>query len=459
MSLVLDDTIAAIATAPGAAGLAVVRLSGRDALAVADRVFRGRSSLESVASHTLHHGWVMDGENRVDEIIAAVFRALHSYTREDVVELSCHGGALPSRRVLTALLSAGARLAGPGEFTLRAFLNGRLDLAQAEAVADVIAAATGAAHDLALAQLAGALSRRLDGLSESLVDALAEVEARVDFAEDVGGVEVPEHVVNAIGDVASSLGELLRGADYARALREGVRVPLVGRPNVGKSSLFNALLGESRAIVTELPGTTRDRVSETIEVAGVPVTLSDTAGLRNTDEPVERIGVALAEQALADSALVLWVIDGAAPLTPEDREIAARVAGKPLLVALNQCDRGAAVAVEDVAALLDGAPRRIVRVSAVRGDGLEVVRESLASLLGAERSGEAPAVANPRHAEALGRAQVALVRASDAARAGAPGEVVAIELRDAIAAIGEVTGKAIAEDLLERIFGKFCVGK
>jgi len=459
MSLVLDDTIAAIATAPGAAGLAVVRLSGGDALAVADRVFRGRSALAAAASHTLHHGWVMDGESRVDEIIAAVFRAPHSYTREDVVELSCHGGALPSRRVLTALLNAGARLAGPGEFTLRAFLNGRLDLAQAEAVADVIAAATGAAHDLALAQLAGSLSRRLDGLSESLVDALAEVEARVDFAEDVGGVEVPEHVATAIADVASALGELLRGADYARALRDGVRVPLVGRPNVGKSSLFNALLGESRAIVTDQPGTTRDRVSETIEVAGVPVTLSDTAGLRATNEPVERIGVALAEQALADSALVLWVIDGAVALTAEDREIAARVVGKPLLVALNQCDRGAAVAVEDVAALLDGAPRRIVRVSAVRGDGLEALRESLASLLGADGSREASAVANPRHAEALGRAQVALVRASDAAREGAPGEVVAIELRDAIAAIGEVTGKAIAEDLLERIFGKFCVGK
>jgi tRNA modification GTPase len=238
-----------------------------------------------------------------------------------------------------------------------------------------------------------------------------------------------------------------------------VRVPLVGRPNVGKSSLFNALLGESRAIVTDLPGTTRDRVSETIEVAGVPVTLSDTAGLRDTDEPVERIGVALAEQALADSALVLWVIDGAVALTAEDQEIAARVAGKPLLVALNQWDRGTAVEVEDVAALLDGAPRRIVRVSAVRGDGLEALRESLASLLGAEGSGEASAVANPRHAEALGRARIALVRASDAAREGAPGEVVAIELRDAIAAIGEVTGKAIAEDLLERIFGKFCVGK
>jgi tRNA modification GTPase len=404
----------------------------------------------------------MDGGSRVDEIIAAVFRAPHSYTREDVVELSCHGGALPSRLVLTALLNAGARLAGPGEFTLRAFLNGRLDLAQAEAVADVIAAATGAAHDLALAQLAGSLSRRLDGLSESLVDALAEVEARVDFAEDVGSVEVPEHIVKAISEVASSLDELLRGADYARALRDGVRVPLVGRPNVGKSSLFNALLGESRAIVTDQPGTTRDRVSETIEVAGVPVTLSDTAGLRDTDEPVEKIGVALAEQALADSALVLWVIDGAAPLTAEDREIAARVASKPLLVALNQCDRGAAVAEDDVAALLDCAPRRIVRVSAVRGDGLEVLRESLASLLGADGSGEASAVAavaNPRHAEALSRARVALVRASDAAHEGAPGEVVAIELRDAIAAIGEVTGKAIAEDLLERIFGKFCVGK
>lgn len=458
MTLILDDTIAAIATAPGAAGLAVVRLSGRDAVAIADRVFRGSARLAEVPTHTLHHGWVVEGERRVDEVVAAVFRAPRSYTREDIVELSCHGGAISSQRVLSALLSAGARLAGPGEFTLRAFLNGRIDLAQAEAVADVIAAATGAAHDLALAQLAGSLSRRLEALSEALVDALAEVEARVDFADDVGGIEVPLHVVDAIGAVEQSLATLIAGSDFARAMREGVRVPLVGRPNVGKSSLFNALLGEERAIVTSLPGTTRDRVSETIEVAGVPVRLSDTAGLRDTDEPVERIGVSLAEQALADGALVLWVIDGASDLTPEDRALGSRLANKPLLVALNQSDRGVRVSAVQIESLLDGAPRRIVRVSAVRGDGLDDLRDGLASLLGAD-GGEASAVANPRHAEALGRARAAMERASATAREGAPGEIVAIELRDAIAAIGEVTGKAIAEDLLDRIFGRFCVGK
>jgi tRNA modification GTPase len=460
--LALDDTIAAIATAPGAAGLAVVRISGGDALAIASRVFQGRAPLGRAATHTLHHGWVMADGARVDEIVAAVFRAPHSYTREDVVELSCHGGAQSSRRVLAALLDAGARLAGPGEFTLRAFLAGRIDLAQAEAVADVIGAATGAAHDLALAQLAGSLSRRLDGLTEALVDALAEVEARVDFAEDVGGVEVPAHVAQAIASADASLADLLRGAGFARALRDGVRVPLVGRPNVGKSSLFNALVGEDRAIVTALPGTTRDRVSETIEVAGVPVTLSDTAGLRDTDEPVEMIGVALAEQALADSALALWVIDGASPLTEQDRAIGARVASRPLLVALNQSDRGVRVSDAEVLGLLDGAPRRVVRVSATSGDGVDAVRAALAELLGSHDAGEASAghaVANPRHADALGRARAALERATATACEGAPGEIVAIELRDAIAAIGEVTGKAIAEDLLERIFSRFCVGK
>jgi tRNA modification GTPase len=462
VSLILDDTIVAIATAPGAAGLAVVRVSGREAVAIADRVFRGGGALSDAATHTLHHGWVLADGVRVDEVVAAVFRAPRSFTREQVVELSCHGGALSSQRVLAALLAAGARLAGPGEFTLRAFLNGRIDLAQAEAVADVIAASTSAAHDLALAQLAGSLSRRLDALSDGLADALAEVEARVDFAEDVGGVEVPPHVAAAIASVEASLATLLSGADFARALREGVRVPLIGRPNVGKSSLFNALLGEDRAIVTPLPGTTRDRVSETIEIAGVPVTLSDTAGLRAADEPIEKIGVSLAEQALDESALVLWVIDGASPLTAEDRAIGSRVSGKSLLVALNQSDRGSVVVDAEVATLVDGAPRRIVRVSAVRGDGLAALRDALAGLLGADGAGEASAgaaVANPRHAEALSRACAALGRATVAARAGEPGEIVAIELRDAIAAIGEVTGRAIAEDLLERIFARFCVGK
>jgi tRNA modification GTPase len=231
-----DDTIAAIATAPGAAGLAVVRVSGPAALALADRVFRGAARLQDVATHTLHHGWAVGGAGeRLDEVVAGVFRAPRSYTRQDVVEFSCHGGRLPADGILRALLAAGARMAGPGEFSLRAFLSGRIDLVQAEAVADLIGAETRAARTLALAQLAGDLSRRLRGISDRLQDLLAEVEARVDFAEDVGGVEVPPHVSLALDAAAADLAELLRDAGYARAVREGARIPIVGRPNVGKS--------------------------------------------------------------------------------------------------------------------------------------------------------------------------------------------------------------------------------
>ncbi len=460
----LDDTIAAIATAPGSAGLAVLRLSGPRALEVADAIFRGATPLAEAAGHTLHHGWVVwpaPAERRLDEVVAAVFRAPRSYTCEDVVELSCHGGALSARRVLAALLAAGARLADPGEFTLRAFLNGRIDLAQAEAVADLIHAETAGAHDLALAQLGGELSRRIAALTERVTDAVAEVEARVDFAEDVGGVEVPEHVIAAIAEVDRDLADLLAGSPYARAVREGVRVPLVGRPNVGKSSLFNALLGEARAIVTDVPGTTRDRVSEAIELAGIRVTLSDTAGLRDTEDAVESIGVARSRETLAECAIALWVVDAAAPLGPEDRRIAGDLAARPVLVALNKCDRPAMTRATDVEALLDGGPRRIVGVSATGGEGLDALRGALAELLGAGAAagGVAGAVGNLRHVDALERARAGLERATCAAREHSPGEIVALELREALAALGEVTGRSVGEDLLERIFSRFCVGK
>ena len=469
--LVLDDVIAAVATAPGDAGLAVVRVSGRGALEVADAVFRGATTLAAAAPNSAHHGWAVapggaghgaDREigRRIDEVVAAVFRAPRSYTREDVVELSCHAGRLCAARLLEALIAAGARLARPGEFTLRAFLNGRLDLVQAEAVADLIHAETGAAHDLALAQLGGALSRRLDALAEQLGDLLAEVEARIDFAEDVGGIEAPPHVIAGIEAAAGQLAGLLDGAPYARAVREGVRVVLVGRPNVGKSTLFNALLGEERAIVTETPGTTRDLVSEHLEIAGVPVTLVDTAGWRDGGDPVETIGVERARSAAASAAVALWVLDRSAPPHDEDQAIGRRLSGKRVLVALNKRDRPARLAPGSAAALL-GHEAHEVEVAAATGLGIGALREALASRLGTAggQGALAGAVSNPRHGEALERGRAALERAAGAARAPQPGEIVALELREARGALGEVTGRAADADLLERIFSRFCVGK
>ncbi len=482
----LDDTIAAIATAIGAAGLAVVRVSGSSALAIADAVFEG-GRLSQAPGGTLHHGWAVwpeateasgaDGPPaaggpasaapvgpaqairvRLDEVVAAVFRAPRSYTRQDVVELSCHGGAFSAGRVLAALLAAGARPARPGEFTLRAFLNGRLDLVQAEAVADLIHAETEGAHALALAQLRGELSRRLATISEALRDAVAEVEARVDFAEDVGGVEVPGHVLDRIAGAGSALAVLLEGAAYGRALREGVRVALVGRPNVGKSSLFNALVGERRAIVTPHAGTTRDLVSEAIEVAGVRVTLADTAGLREGGDPAEREGVARAHAALEESAVVLWVVDASVPLDAEDRRIARRLADRRVILALNKCDLPRVVEVRALEDAPGGRPFVAVATSAVRGDGITELRSALGQLL-AGPGGFAGVVANPRHAEALERAREALGRARTVAGDGAPGEIVSLELHEALQAIGEVTGETVDEDLLERIFSRFCIGK
>jgi len=457
LNLALNDTIAAIATPAGEGGLAVVRVSGPRALAIADAAFRGGEPLATAASHTLHHGWLDADGARVDEVVAAVFRAPASYTREDVVELSCHGGRLPARRVLGALLATGARLAGPGEFTLRAFLNGRIDLVQAEAVAELIGARSDAVHRAALARLAGAMSRDLRASRESLADLLADVEARVDFAEDVGGIEVPASVIDGIDAAHASLAARLRGAAWARALREGVQVAIAGPPNAGKSSLFNRLVGEDRAIVTPIPGTTRDRVSATIEIEGATFTFSDTAGLREGAESVEALGIERARRALEESHVVLWVVDGAAPLAEASHPPAGALAGKRVLVALNKRDLGAAVRGTDALALArDAALAETEGVSAHTGEGADALLAALARVAGFEPG---DVLASERQAHALARACAALERARAQGVAGAPGEIVAIELREAIACVEDVLGVGASEDLLERIFSRFCVGK
>jgi tRNA modification GTPase len=460
----LGDTIAAIATAPGSGGLAVLRVSGPGAIPVAGALLAGGEPLDRAPDHSLTYAWAHwpgRPDQRIDEVVAAVFRAPRSYTREDVVELSCHGGPLTAQRLLEALIAAGARFALPGEFTLRAFLNGRLDLAQAEAVADLIQAETQAARELALSQLAGSLSRRLSEIEERVADAAAEVEARVDFAEDVGGLEVPPHVREAISGALGDLDALLEGSVWARAVREGLQVPIVGRPNVGKSSLFNVLLGEDRAIVASSPGTTRDRVSESVEIAGVRVKLSDTAGIRGDAEPIERLGIERARSALRESRVAIWVLDSSEPLSAEDLAVADALEDRRVLVAFNKCDREGRLDRHAALGRLRASQWRAVEVSAITQIGLESLRLGLADLAGAGSNGMrgGPVAAHPRHVESLGRARAALARAACVAGAGERGEIVALEMRDALEAIGEVTGRRASEELLDRIFSRFCIGK
>jgi tRNA modification GTPase len=385
-----------------------------------------------------------------------VFRAPASYTREDVVELSCHGGRLPAQRALAALLGAGARLAGPGEFTLRAFLNGRIDLVQAEAVAELIGARSDAMHRAALSRLAGEMSRDLRERREEVADLLAEVEARVDFAEDVGGIEVPAAVVARLEAARTALAARLRGAAWARALREGVQVVIAGPPNAGKSSLFNRLVGEERAIVTAIPGTTRDRVSATLELEGALFTLSDTAGLREGGDVVEALGIERTHRALAESQVVLWVVDGSAPLAADSRPPAGSVAGKRAVVVLNKLDLGDGADAAALAAATGADRCEVVRASARTGLGADEVVAALVRAAGFEPG---DVLASERQALVLERACEALARAAAQGRLGSPGEIVALELRDALRALEELLGMNASADLLDRIFARFCVGK
>jgi len=465
----MNDTIAALSTPLGRSALAVVRLSGPDAVAVADRVFRGSAGALALAPpRTLRHGHAVGPDDAViDEVLAAVLPGPASYSGETMVEITCHGGDWSSSRLLGALLEAGARAARAGEFTERAFLNGRIDLAQAEAVADVIHAESELAHRLAARQVAGALSSGLSAIAEPLRDLLAEVEARVDFAEDVGESALPGHVARGLAEAGAALDALLEGANLGRKAREGARLAIVGRPNVGKSSLFNALLGEDRAIVTALPGTTRDAVSERLDLAGIPVRLVDTAGVREgAPGVVEQLGIERSAREADAADAVLWTLDASAPWGDDDarlhawlgaREGAGAGARTPLVVALNKSDLPPALQAAHV-------PAGAVRVSALTGFGLADLRAHLAAALGAPLGGAGASaealVTNARHIEALRRARTALDEARTAAAAHAlPGEIVAGEIRVALSALGEVTGEAVAPDLLERIFARFCVGK
>ncbi len=458
--MVGEDTIAAIATGAGEGGIGIVRLSGAGALAVAERVFRPRRGLPlgRRRSHTVTYGWVQTpaGE-RVDEALALVMRAPHSYTGEDVVELQCHGGQLAVRRVLEQTLQAGARLAEPGEFTRRAFLNGRLDLSQAEAVVDLIRAKTDRAMAAAVAHLGGSLREAVSAVRSRLLEMMAHVEADIDFPELELEVQTREEIAAGCDEALAAVERLLGGARAGRILREGLRVVLAGRPNVGKSSLLNRLVRENRAIVTAVPGTTRDVIAEWVELGGVPVQLSDTAGIRDTDDPVEQIGVERTREALRQAHLVLVVVDCAAGLLPEDREwIRELPATASRIGVANKIDLNPAFPLSELTEALGGAP--VVAVSAERCTGISELEAEIARHAGALDAGEELLV-NARQAEAIGRAAAHLREAREALAQGVGVELVGIDLRAAWMALGEVTGETADDDLLDQIFSRFCIGK
>ena len=477
MSGGLDDTICAVATAPGEGGIGIIRLSGAKAVEIADQIaaLRCRKPLASVRSHHLYladlsprtaapipearHN-LCSPSQYLDEVLVVVMRRPRSFTGEDVVEFHCHGGPLILHTLCEAIVSEGARLAEPGEFTKRAFLNGRMDLAQAEAVLDTIRAKTAGSLRVAQAQRRGLLSREIDAIRHELIGALAHVEAGLDFAEeDIAFVKRDELLV-ILDRMNRRLSRLLETAREGKLLREGACVAIVGRPNVGKSSLMNALARSDRAIVTAVPGTTRDLLDEWLHIKGMPVRLLDTAGIRDTEDAIEKEGIRRTRRAVDDADLVVALIDQSVALQEEDRALLTELREKNHIVALNKSDLPSKIDKTEWTVLCPGEHGPAV-ISAVTGTGLDDLRERIRLHLGSAdlEANEGVCITHLRHSLLLRRAQEALCQGSRALQDDLTGEFVAADLRRAADALGEITGAISTEDILDRIFSEFCIGK
>ncbi len=453
-----SDTICAVSTAPGEGGIGIIRVSGRGAVDIVAGIFRprGEKNIAAAETHTLHYGHVVDpaGNEVVDEALVSVMRAPATYTREDVVEINCHGGMVPLWRTMGLLVAAGARQAEPGEFTKRAFLNGRIDLAQAEAVMDIIHAKTELSHRAANEQLLGGLSREAAALREKLIGIIAGVEAGVDFPEEEietpSGASLEDEIAAAMRDTDS----LLSGTRYGRVIREGFATAIVGRPNVGKSSLLNALVNQNRAIVTEVPGTTRDVLEEYLNISGVALRILDTAGIRHTHDVVEQEGVRRSLAAIGSADIVLVVLDGSAELQPEDRRVLDEARAKTAIAVINK---------SDLLRRLEKLPwpEQQVELSCRTGEGLDGLRSAILDLVkqGAAPPREHAWAVNQRHQSVLEQTKKSLEKALDSARSNLSPEFIAVDLRDALDSVGLIIGATYTEDILERIFSDFCIGK
>jgi len=458
-SFSLDDTIVAISTAPGEGAIGIVRLSGTKAIEIVSKIFQSarNKDLTKVPSHTIHYGWIQNPSTSelIDEVLVSVMRAPHTYTREDVVEINCHGGMVPMKRVLELVTAQGARTAMPGEFTLRAFINGRIDLAQAEAVLDIIRAKTDRVTKVALEHLRGRLSERINSLREVLKGVLAHIEAYLDFPEEEIEPMTEAQIIEKLQTLIEQLKTLLDTYHEGRILREGLAVAIVGKPNVGKSSLLNRLLDRDRAIVTEIPGTTRDIIEDYINIKGLPVRILDTAGIRTSKDMVEEEGIKRTIRAIDEADLVLCVLDCSSPLTEEDYRIIRYLDNKKSIFVLNKIDLPQKLDERQL-------PQRypIVKVSAKTDSGIEQLKKLIyKETLGETVKTESVLLTNIRHKKAIDGALSSLQEALQCFRDKQPLEFVAMNLRDSLTYLGEITGETTPEDILEIIFSEFCIGK
>ena len=459
--MVNTDTIAAIATAMGNSGIGIVRISGEEAIAVADRVFKvkgGKKKLSDMETHTIHYGFVYDGEEVIDEVLVMLMKGPRSFTAEDTVEIDCHGGMLVTKRVLEAVLKAGARLADPGEFTKRAFLNGRIDLSQAEAVIDVINAKNEYALKSSVGQLRGSVSKKIKELREKIIFEIAFIESALDDPEHISLDGYNEKLMSVTEVLEKDLAALIRSSSNGRVVSEGVKTVILGKPNAGKSSLMNVLVGEDRAIVTDIAGTTRDILEEHIYLQGISLNVVDTAGIRNTEDVVEKIGVSRAMDAAEDADLIIYVVDGSRSLDENDYQIMDFIKNRKAVVLLNKSDLEAVVSIQEIE---EKSGHPVISISAKKEMGIDKLEEEIKSLFyeGEIDFNDQILVTNVRHAQALKEAYDSILMVKQSIENEMPEDFYSIDLMNAYEKLGSIIGEAVEDDLVNEIFSKFCMGK
>lgn len=457
----MEDTIAAVATAYGEGGIGIIRISGEEALPILQEIFEFHGDTDTFTSRRMTYGKIIDKEKNqiIDEVLAVYMKGPKTYTAEDVVEINCHGSMVSLRKTLALVLRKGARLAEPGEFTKRAFLNGRLDLSQAEAVIDMIRAKTDKSFDVAVSQLEGRLSLKVEEIRQKLLDLLVDITVNIDYPDEDIEEMTYEKLEESIVETQDMIEKLLATSSTGKMIREGIKIAIVGKPNVGKSSLMNGLLKETRAIVTDIPGTTRDTIEEVLSIRNIPVYLVDTAGIRETSDKVEKMGIEKSKEAFNQADFILFLLDGSRPLEEEDLQIMELLKERKSLVMINKRDLGEAISIEEIAAKLPAS--QVIEASLLKGQGITEIEDAVEDLVygGEIVQKESMMVNNVRHIELLQQAVKSLTDALHMSEIREALDFIEVDVKNAYERLGEIIGETVSDDIINEVFARFCLGK